>query len=314
MTLGLVVGLPLSAVLLWLAVRDAEPEVVWTALRSAHTFPLALAVAVLGGVYLLQGMRWRRIARTPEIPALRFAGWVVSGVAVNNVVPGRVGDLVRARWLQVAARLRGGLALSTVFVDRVFDVVTLSLFLLVSLPFVASAAWLRRIVFGACISMGGLAAVLLGARLYTRANARERRERGVVRRVVRDTVEGLADPIGRRRGTRLLALSLLAWGTWALAAWLVARSLGIELTVLDVVFVTAVMNLGVAIPSSPGFVGTYQWLGVASLGLLGVTTEAALAFAILMHAAWYVPTLVAGGGLLLVRMAVASSRLAGSTP
>ena len=50
------------------------------------------------------------------------------------------------------------------------------------------------------------------------------------------------------------------------------------------------LALGVAIPSSPGYIGTYQWIGVAALGLLDVPPSQALAFAILMHASWYVPT------------------------
>jgi uncharacterized protein (TIRG00374 family) len=307
---GLVVGVPLSAALLWLAVRDAELTDVGSAIRDAKPVPLAFALVALASVYVLQGARWRQIARTPQVSVWRFAEWVVSGVAVNNVVPGRVGDLLRARWLQAGARLRAGKALSTVFVDRVFDIFALSLLLALALPFVASAAWLRWIVVGATVVLVCLVALLLAARLYTRTKPRERRQRGLVRRIVRDAVEGLADPIGRRRGVGLLALSILVWATWGLAAWLVARSLGIELTALDVAFVAAVMNLGVAIPSSPGFVGTYQGLGVASLGLLGVANEPALAFAILMHATWYVPTLVLGGGLLLGRMARSSARAA----
>jgi uncharacterized membrane protein YbhN (UPF0104 family) len=82
---------------------------------------------------------------------------------------------------------------------------------------------------------------------------------------------------------------------------------GIELDLVDALFVAAVMNLGVAIPSSPGFVGTYQWLGVASLGLLGVADDEALAFAILLHASWYLPTTLLGGLALAVRAVRARS-------
>jgi uncharacterized membrane protein YbhN (UPF0104 family) len=96
-------------------------------------------------------------------------------------------------------------------------------------------------------------------------------------------------------------LSLAAWGTWALAAWLVGRALGIDLSPADVAFTCAVMNLGVAIPSSPGFVGTYQWLGVSALGLIGIGTDQALAFSVLLHAIWYVPTTLAGGIILAAR-------------
>ena len=66
-------------------------------------------------------------------------------------------------------------------------------------------------------------------------------------------------------------------------------------------FVTAAINLGVAIPSSPGFVGTYQWLGVSALALFGISQEAGLAFAIAMQAVWYVPTTLVGAGLLVAR-------------
>jgi uncharacterized membrane protein YbhN (UPF0104 family) len=100
----------------------------------------------------------------------------------------------------------------------------------------------------------------------------------------------------------MVAISVLAWGAWAVSAWLVAHALGIELTWTDAVFVTAVVNLGVAIPSSPGFVGTYQWLAVSALGLVGVAQVPAFAFSVLMHALWFVPTTLAGA-LLAARKA-----------
>ena len=299
--LGVAVGGPLSIVFLWLAVRGADPGEVWSALRGADLGWVALAVAAIAGVYVLQATRWRRVARTTEPSTRRFLEMVVSGIAVNNVLPGRVGDLLRARWLQIDARIAGGRALATVFVDRSFDVLALVIFLVVSLPFIASAEWLGRIVLGGLSLLVLVVLALVAARIYTGRNPRQRRTRGLLRRVVRDVLEGLADPLGRRRGALLVGMSLAAWASWALAAWLVARSLAIELSPIEAVFVTAVINLGVAIPSSPGFIGTYQWLAVSALSLLGVGTEQALAFGILGHAVWYVPTLVTGGAFLIRR-------------
>ena len=101
-----------------------------------------------------------------------------------------------------------------------------------------------------------------------------------------------------------MALSLAAWALWATAALLVARSLDLHLSLADALFVTAVLNLGSAVPSSPGYVGTYEWLGVASLGLVGIDKEPALAFTILLHATWYVPTTVVGAVALGTRAVV----------
>lgn len=288
---------------LWLALRGVDAGAVRDVLAAADVGYVALALAAIAAVYLGQAVRWRAIARTPNVSVARFGEMVVSGVAVNNVLPGRIGDLLRARWLQVDARIPGGRALATVFVDRVFDVLALVVFVAVSLPFVASDAWLRRIALGGLVLLIVFALVLVGARVYTRRRTRDRlRGRGMLRRVMRDTVEGLADPLGRRRGAGLVALSLATWAMWALAAWFVARSLGIELSPVEALFVTSVINLGVAIPSSPGFIGTYQWLAVSVLALLSVGANEALAFAILMHAVWYVPTLLVGGALLLRRV------------
>ncbi len=70
----------------------------------------------------------------------------------------------------------------------------------------------------------------------------------------------------------------------------------------EAILVTAALSLGVALPSSPGYVGTYQWLGVASLGLLDVAVNHALAFTILVQASWNVPTTIAGGAYLGIRV------------
>jgi glycosyltransferase 2 family protein len=147
----------------------------------------------------------------------------------------------------------------------------------------------------------GIAGVLLFSRVYIGRRERDRRERGLVRRLVRDTVERLAEPLGRRHIVVWLSLSVGAWGMWAIAAFLIARSLGVDLSFTEALFVTAVLNLGSAVPSSPGYVGTYEWLGVASLGLLDVDHEPALAFTILVHAAWYVPTTLFGAIALGLR-------------
>ena len=162
------------------------------------------------------------------------------------------------------------------------------------------------------ILLVGVLVVRVVAHRYTRTRARERRQRrSLVRQVIRDTLEGLAEPLGRRRVAKAAALSLAAWGTWAVGAILVARSLGIELGLLDALFVAAVVNLGVAIPSSPGYVGTYHWLGVESLGLLAIGREDALAFAILLHAVWYVPTTLVGVSILALRIDWKSFRARG---
>jgi uncharacterized protein (TIRG00374 family) len=293
-----IVGIPASAVFLFLAIRGADLSAVSRTLQDVRLAPLVGAVACIAVVYWLQAARWRKIADT-RLAQVAFVEMVVAGVAVNNVLPGRVGDLLRARWVS-RGTYSGGRGLATVVLDRGFDILALAVFLLASLPFVTDAGWVDRIVLGTFLALVVLVAAVVAARAYTRRRPRgRRRHRGLPRRFLRDTLEGLSELLSPARAVGCTALSLAAWSAWALAAMLAARSVGIELTAVEAVFVTAALNLGVAVPSSPGFVGTYQWLGVAALGVFGFGVEEGLAFAIVMQAVWYVPTTLVGAGLLV---------------
>jgi len=291
------VGVPISIVFLVLAIRGTDLGAVWGTLRGVRPMPLLGAVACMGVVYWLQAARWRRIADT-GLGQRRFFEMIVAGVAVNNVLPGRVGDLLRARWVSRGS-YSGGRGLATVMLDRAFDILALVAFLLLSLPLVTEG-WVDRIVVGSIVVLVAVWVLILAARAYTRRRPRSRRtHRGLPRRFLRDTLEGLSDPLSAERGVVWFGMSVAAWGAWALGAILVGRAVGVELTLVDAIFVTAALNLGVAIPSSPGFVGTYQWLGVSALALFGVPKDSALAYAIVLQAVWYVPTTLVGLGLLL---------------
>lgn len=306
-------GLAISAIFLWLAIRDADAAEVKAALDDARIELVLLAVVVLGCGYFFQAMRWRRVANVSRPGLRRFYEMVICGLACNNVLPVRIGELLRAGWLSREAPMPGGRALGTVALDRVCDVVTLAVFLVIGIQAVPTPAWLKRIVIGALLALVLLAAALVFARWYTRSRERDRRTRSRVRRIVRDTLDMLGEPVGRRRAAVWLGLSVVAWTLGTVAVFLVGRSVGIDLAPLDAVFVASVLALGVAIPSSPGYVGTYQWLGVASLGLLDVPVNEALAFSILMQASWFIPTTLVGGailGLRALRMAKRSEPLA----
>ena len=125
---------------------------------------------------------------------------------------------------------------------------------------------------------------------------------------MRDTIDFLGEPVGRRRAAVWLALSIAGWTMGAVAAFLVARSVGIHLAPLEAIFVASALALGVAIPSSPGYIGTYQLIAVEALGLLDIDDSQALAFSILMHASWFVPTTLFGGGVIIWRALRAAER------
>jgi uncharacterized protein (TIRG00374 family) len=271
-----------------------DPHAALDAVRGADVGALLLAVGLMGVVYVIQGFRWSFIARHDvDVPTSRFVAWVVAGVACNNVVPGRPGDILRAHWLSQAGTTRTR-ALATVVVDRMADVLALVIALAVSYSVTEHPGWLDRLDAFALGMAAALAVILVGAKLYARRRGFSIGGRTRVGRILSGFLNGMAKNVNRRDAPAVAGLSLLAWATWGAAAWAVASSIGISLSPLELAFVTAIVNLGVAIPSSPGFVGTYQWLCVAALGLLSIGHVEAFAFSVLLQAVWFVPTTVAG--------------------
>jgi uncharacterized protein (TIRG00374 family) len=294
------VGLPLSLVFLWLSTRDADLEAVWRTIGDAHPLPLVVAVGLIGAMYALQSRRWRRIAKA-SLPQGQVLEMLIAGLAVNNVVPGRVGDWLRANWIARATGRPGGRGLASVVLDRGCDLLVLATSLFVCLRLVAHPGWIDRLVVGAGIIVSLFALGLYAARLYMRRRRRPPSRDGLVRRLVHDTLAGLSEPLPNVDKLVILGLSLAAWLAWSAAAIMCARSIGIELSLVEALFLAGVVNLGVAIPSSPGFVGTYQWLVVSTLALYGIGREEGLAFAVVFQACWYIPTTVVGGFLLVLR-------------
>jgi uncharacterized protein (TIRG00374 family) len=299
---GTLLGIPASLLFLYLATRGLDPDDVASSLRRAAPAWVALAVPCMGLLYAFQAARWRRIgaAAGVELPFRSYAAMVICGVAANNVVPGRPGELLRGYWLARASGAPGARALSTVVVDRLADVLLLVSALAASYPFVPHPQWLRRFFIIALPLAAAVALFLLGCRFYVRHRERGGRpplrvlrSRWLGRQLAR-MVRGTAASVNGRDAVAIALLSALAWGAFALGAWLVARGLGIEITPIQLVLVTGVVNLGASLPSSPGSIGWYQWLCVAALGLLGVGAARAFAFSVLLQATWFVPTTLGG--------------------
>ena len=297
--LGLVVGLPLSALFLWLAVRGVSFDEVWDALSSANPVLIVLAVPCLLALVLFQGLRWRAlIGGGTSLPRRTYVALSWFGLGVSNVIPGRPGDIVRGVWFGRLARMPTARSLASIGVDRAFDIITLVLILLVCLPFIAHPDWLIALAL-----VGGLIAIALLAMLVLAWWAAHRSMRarqwmddsadaGWVRRQAGAFMRGMATMDHVSQVARVTTWSFATWASWACGAWLIATSMSLGISIGGAFFLCAVIGLGAAIPSSPGQIGTFQWLSVVSLAVLGIGRADALAFSVLLQAVILIPVIL----------------------
>ncbi len=301
-TLGLVIGIPISIVFLWLAVRGVDLNQVWTAISEANLWLVLLAVPFTNMLFVFQGFRWGHLVEADPKPGNPvFVALMFVGGAITNVVPGRPGDIARGVWLARISRIPVARSLTSVGVDRAVDVVTLFVLLLACLPFIDKPDWLVNLVIVVGVLTLVAAVVLVAAWWYVNKSARGREraslgrdDKSWLRHNISGIIRGLAVLSRPRDVLAAFALSFIGWACAIFAGWLVAEALGIGLNAASIIFVIGVVSLGAAIPSSPGMIGTYQWLVVTSMAVVGLGQADALAFSILSQAAWYIPVTLSG--------------------
>ncbi len=189
-------------------------------------------------------------------------------------------------------------ALGTIVVERVIDFTVLVAVAAVSLVILGIRGDLSVAVsIGvavAAVLVAGLVVALVGHRLPGFDRAERAAERYPRVRALAETFRAGLGVAGRPR-TLLpaIGLSLVAWTLTTITFAAGAQAVGIELSWSQAALLAAGVNLVTAIPSGPGFVGTWELAAVRILALFGVSGDTAFAFALLVH----VSTLAATTGI-----------------
>jgi len=300
-------GLAITAVFLLLAVRNVEWSQVGVSLASVRYVLIVPALLCTFTGYLLRAVRWQRILVSTKNVSLRtLFPTLIIGFAANNVMPARVGEVVRAYELGRREEVSKTLGLATIFVERVFDGLTLILIMALVLIFsplsrdmpggeVRAVEYLSyALFFGAALS---IVVLILQESLVLRlinvaVKPLPERWGGFFNRAATSFIMGLQALRGKRSLAIIAGVSLAVWSLEAGSYYLILRAFDLPLTgdqtISAAAFLLVFVNLGIMVPSAPGYVGTYQFFAKMALGAFGVGGSIGFSVAIVSHVMQYV--------------------------
>ena len=305
-------GLGIVAVLFWWLFRDTDPLEVWAQVRNADFALLLLAVAVTTAGFALRAIRWR-LFLAPAHPASpyrsRFAA-VCVGFMVNNLLPGRVGELARAYTYSRLEPVPATTAFATLVVERFLDGVAILLLLVVAVlsPSFPAETLPDDLLLGIRVVSAALGIVLIATIIlvvFPRPSVRvcgrvadrllPSKTAAVFATAMHGFVEGLASMRGWRLMIPALAWSLVLWTTQSLSFWIGFFAFGIDLPYAAALLTNAAIAFAVAIPAAPGYVGTFHASAALALSqVYGVADEPALGFAFGWHLGSFFPVTFMG--------------------
>lgn len=304
----LLLSFGMSALFLWLAVRQIDWGQTAASLVSVEWALLVGGGAALVVMMVLLAVRSRiLLSGAADLLVTDAFAYLMIGYLVNTVMPFRLGDLTRVMLVGRRYALSGSLVFGAVALERGLDLLMVVILAATLLPMVAFpplvTAGLLSLSF---ITLIGLLALLTlayrGERIHTVARRLPRPLQRMVEQGAQIIVRfgwGLRTLRDGKKLARVLAISALGWVLAAVATVAWVHAFRLPAPWFAGMFVLAVVNLGSAIPSSPGGIGIYHYLAVLALSVWVPDKSSALGYAIATHAVGVTISLVLGGWAML---------------
>ncbi|MCR4368894.1 MAG: flippase-like domain-containing protein [archaeon] len=274
-------------------------------LFSANIYLLLFSIAILAVLVFLKGLKWKLILESQgkQISALKGTKYFCIGFFYSTFTPGRVGDFVRALYIRKIASLP--LAFSSIVLDRIIDISLLVLFAAAGSIYFLETTGIAVIpieLILAIIAALAFAVFLLFREQFIRPLLRPFFNMLVPEKAKKKLSGGFAEFFA---STKLvlsnkipfaiaILVSALFWVGEIVFAYFLAKSIGLEIPMLFMVFLYPVVVLGDLIPVSVSGFGTREAILITFFSVLGQSPESAVAFSLLIFATSYVLVALAG--------------------
>lgn len=284
----------ISAGLLWMATRGVD---FGAAVESAGDFDrglmlVGLVIWLVG--YGLRGLRWLIFLNNLH-PVRWYDSFrvLMVGFAMNNVLPLRAGEFIRAFLLhRQVPSIPASSAFATVAGERVFDGIAVVAITILGASSLDLPGWANQAITISALLFAVAFVMFLVLVLYPEYS------RKIVRKVTRVLpgkfghrvdvifdrfIVGLGVLKSKSSIVNLLIFSLFIWLVEVVFYLLSARAFGIELSFLNACFLMGILNLAVMLPAAPGGIGAFELVTVKSLLLLGVGESLSFSYGVVSH-------------------------------
>jgi uncharacterized protein (TIRG00374 family) len=310
------VGVLISIVFIWLALRGMRLQEFWDAVKQANYIWLIPGIAVYFVGVWVRAWRWHYLlGPIKKIPTQTMFPITTIGYMGNNIYPARAGEVLRAVILKRKEGVSVSASLATIIVERIFDGVVMLAFIFVNLPELAkltgSSGMVGNIqqvaVIGTGVFLGALAIFLVAAMFpHTAAkigswmieHLMPGRLHEQITHVMHRFLDGLESLRSPFNVLMVFFTSVLIWLLETGKYWFVMHAFDFSVSFFALMLMNGIVNLATTIPSAPGYIGTFDAPGIAVLTAYGVDQSIAAGYTLVLHVALWLPITLLGAYFL----------------
>jgi hypothetical protein len=282
-----------AIVLLYYSLRGINWPEVWATLAHADLKYILLWLSIVTVALILRALRWRVLLSAEGQVSVPTAFWATAaGYFGNNFLPFRAGEVVRTLMISARTGMSKSFVLTTALSERIFDAITLvgvAAILLLTMP--TKPGWFSHAATPfSIIGLGGVLAIVLLPKLEPLWASILRKmpipslltERliGIMEKVLAG-VRALHDA---KRLFIFMGFTIVIWSCDSVTAVIGMRALGLSMSLSVAFLLITGLAMGSALPSTPGYVGIYQFVAVSVLVPFGFSKTDAIAYILLFQA------------------------------
>ncbi len=283
-----ILSFAVSLICLYLAFRQVNLNDISNTLSQGKFLYIIYAFGITGLTFLIRAIRWNTLLGHPSSYTIHhFSSATHIGYFLNNILPLRAGDLVRAKLLSNHdTTIKMSYVIGSLVGEKIIDLWIIGLFTMVLIGFgytdVLGTQFTLILVGAYCLS----SLIIFGR--HTISNKLLQ-----YFPVLENFIDGYK--LVSKNKLRLGMWSIILWITFVVYVSIALQSIGIVLDIQQVLGLTILSSIVTSMPLAPAAIGTYHLAVIYCLNsLYGINLEKAQSAAIVMHSIFLVYTIILG--------------------
>jgi len=283
-----ILSFAVSLICLYLAFRQVNLNDISTTLSQGKFLYIIYAFGITGLTFLIRAIRWNTLLGHPSSYTIHhFSSATHIGYFLNNILPLRAGDLVRAKLLSNHdTTIKMSYVIGSLVGEKIIDLWIIGLFTMILIGFgytdVLGTQFTLILVGAYCLS----SLIIFGR--HTISNKLLQ-----YFPVLENFIDGYK--LVSKNKLRLGIWSIILWITFVVYVSIALQSIGIVLDIQQVLGLTILSSIVTSMPLAPAAIGTYHLAVIYCLNsLYGIDLEKAQSAAIIMHSIFLVYTIILG--------------------
>lgn len=304
--LGFILSLFISITFLFLALKKVDAKEIGESLLKTDLLYFLLAILITFIAFFLRAIRWKILLNPlKKLPLSMVFNATMIGFMCNYLLPARIGEVVRAYLIGTRAKISKSAVFATIIVERVMDIFILSLFTAIILMFFPVPVYFKKL---------GIVIFVLNTLIFIILTAMLKKSAAFIRIIEKPLsifgekikekiknflfafIKGLNILKNRSNFLTSAILSLGIWSITGLLFYVLFFSFPISLPLHAAFLDMIILTFGIMIPSTTGFIGTFQFFSKEGLMFFHIDPSIALSYSILLYASQFL--LVVGAGLI----------------